>query len=226
MSVRVFASAEQPGELTLSAEESHYLVRVRRARAGTPVEVLDPLGGGWDAQVDLADAKQTRLLLHGPLPERAPWAIDVVVGVPDAKAAYDVVARAVESGARSLAFVETARTQPVRLNARRVERVVAAARRQCGRLDVPTVRAPTPLEAWLAKEPRGFVASVVPAADFPPPSSTPVAVLIGPEGGLSPQEQQRAEAAGLVPLSLGPFVLRTEVAVTAAIAVVGQISGG
>ena len=50
-------------------------------------------------------------------------------------------------------------------------------------------------------------------------------VLLGPEGGLTPAEDGRARDAGLRALSLGPFVLRTEVAVTASIAAVGAISG-
>jgi 16S rRNA (uracil1498-N3)-methyltransferase len=51
-----------------------------------------------------------------------------------------------------------------------------------------------------------------------------VTLLIGPEGGLTEAEDQRARDAGLHPVSLGPFVLRTEIAVTAALAGIGQIS--
>ncbi len=223
MSVRVFGSATEPGSLTLSPDESHYLVRVRRARPGTSVEVLDPERGGWQAEVEVADSKHARLRIGAPLPPRPAWTIDLAVGITDAKAAYDVVARATESGARNLTFLETERSQPTRLNQTRLDRVVAAARRQCGRLDRLPSEGPIPQHTWLGVPRRGFVASVE-RGETARMDHADAALLIGPEGGLTSEEERQACEAGLVPLSLGPFVLRTEVAVTAAVAVVARIA--
>lgn len=223
MTVRVFASATEPGSLVLSAEESHYLVRVRRVRPGAAVEVLHPDGGGWHAELRVADVKRAQVVLTGPLAPRPPWPIDLVVALPDAKAAYDVIARATEIGARSLTFVETARSQPTRLNQTRQDRVVAAARRQCGRLDRLSVEGPIPLHTWLGTPRVGFVASVAhhgPARR----AQGETTVLVGPEGGLTSEEEQRACDTGLSRLSLGPFVLRTEVAVTAAVTATARIA--
>ncbi|MCR9162034.1 MAG: RsmE family RNA methyltransferase [Nannocystaceae bacterium] len=221
--IRVFAEATQPGLLTLPPDESHYLVRVRRARQGAALEVLGERSGGWRAEVVLADNKHAQVRLVEPLAPRPAWAIDLAVGVTDAKAAYDVIARAAECGARSLTFLETARSQPTRLNPARVNRVLAAARRQCGRLDVLPVQGPIPLHTWLGTPRRGFVASVAQRG----PATTVVGeaeVLLGPEGGLTEAEEHEATGAGLCPLSLGPFVLRTEVAVAASIAVAARIA--
>ncbi len=223
MTVRVFASPSEPGPLTLSAEESHYLVRVRRARVGSSLEVLLPLAGGWRAEVEVADSKQARVRVLERLLDRPAWPVDLAVAQPDAKAAQDVIARAVECGARSLTFLESARSQPGRLSASRVERVIAAARRQCGRLDPLALHRPMPVADWLATPRRGFIASLASDATSEPPPGE-IAVLIGPEGGLTTDEEALGRAAGLVPLSLAPFVLRTEVAVVAAIAVAGRIS--
>lgn len=224
MTVRVFASATELGPLTLGAEESHYLVRVRRARPGASIEVLGPDGGGWRAEVEVADTKRARVVLLEALDPRPPWPIDLAVALPDAKAAAEVIARATESGARSLTFLETEHSQPGRLNPDRIERVTTAARRQCGRLDPLPVRGPLPLHTWLESPRTGFIASPGPTAGSSPPAG-PLDVLIGPEGGLHPDEERRARGCGLVPLSLGPYILRTEVAVTAAVAVVGTICG-
>jgi 16S rRNA (uracil1498-N3)-methyltransferase len=57
------------------------------------------------------------------------------------------------------------------------------------------------------------------------PGGRPITVLIGPEGGLSPEEQQAAVAAGFTPVRLGPRVLRTETAALAALAVIQQEFG-
>ncbi|MBV1861809.1 MAG: 16S rRNA (uracil(1498)-N(3))-methyltransferase [Nannocystaceae bacterium] len=222
MSIRVFASPTQLGPLTLSAQESHYLVRVRRARVGSTLEVLHPEAGGWRAEVEDADTKQARVRVLERLPDRPAWPVDLAVAQPDTKAAQEVIARAVECGARSLTFLETTRSQPGRLSVSRTDRVVAAARRQCGRLDPLALHGPMPLAVWLATPRAGFIASLASDVGTEAPRGE-IAVLIGPEGGLTSEEEALGRAAGLVPLSLGPFVLRTEVAVTAAVAVAGTI---
>ena len=220
MTVRVFASAAELGPVTLDAEESHYLVRVRRARPGTTIEVLAHDGGGWRAQVEIADAKRAQVVVLEALAPRPPWPIDLAVALPDAKAAAEVIARATESGARSLTFLETEHSQPGRLNPERIERVTTAARRQCGRLVPLPLYGPLPLHTWLESPRSGFIAAPSPGTKPAPPAG-PVDVLVCPEGGLHPEEERRAQASGLIPLSLGPYILRTEVAVTAAVAVVG-----
>lgn len=223
MTVRVFASAAEPGPLLLDAEESHYLVRVRRARPGASIEVLNPAGGGWRADVEVADAKRAQVVLRERLAPRPPWPIDLAVALPETKAANEVIARATESGARSLTFLETEHSQPGRLNPERIERVIAAARRQCGRLDPLPIVGPLPLYTWLESPRTGFVASLASDPGRAPSAGAPD-VLIGPEAGLHPDEERAALASGLLPLSLGPYILRTEVAVTAALAIVGTIS--
>ncbi|MGH1348278.1 MAG: RsmE family RNA methyltransferase [Nannocystales bacterium] len=223
MSVRVFASPSELGPLTLSPQESHYLVRVRRVRVGASLEVLHPETGGWSAELEHADTKQARVRVLERLPDRPPWPVDLAVAQPESKAAQDVIARAVECGARSLTFLESARSQPGRLSPARLDRVMAAARRQCGRLDPLTLHDPMPLADWLATPRQGFVASLA-SGSQPAPTQGEITVLIGPEGGLTTEEEAQARTAGLVPLSLGPFVLRTEVAVVAALATTGPIS--
>jgi len=58
---------------------------------------------------------------------------------------------------------------------------------------------------------------------FEPPDS--VTLLVGPEGGLAPEERQRAEGSGFVPVRFGPRVLRTETAPLAAIAAMQVLWG-
>jgi 16S rRNA (uracil1498-N3)-methyltransferase len=58
-----------------------------------------------------------------------------------------------------------------------------------------------------------------------PLESSSVTLLIGPEGGFSNAEMEQVRTAGLIPVSLGPRVLRTETAGPAAIAVLQTLSG-
>jgi 16S rRNA (uracil1498-N3)-methyltransferase len=106
--------------------------------------------------------------------------------------------------------------------------VAVAAAEQCGRNRVPTIHSAVTLAEWLKKAPVGkrWVLSLsdgtqplVQVLDqVPKMLVTPVNVLSGPEGGLSPAEEAAALAAGFEPVSLGPRVLRAETAPLAVLA--------
>jgi 16S rRNA (uracil1498-N3)-methyltransferase len=59
---------------------------------------------------------------------------------------------------------------------------------------------------------------------LPAPESA-VTLLVGPEGGLSPRERDRARAQGFTGVRLGPRILRTETAPLAAIAIIQALWG-
>jgi 16S rRNA (uracil1498-N3)-methyltransferase len=150
-----------------------------------------------------------------------------------------VLQKATELGVAAIQPVVTARSV-VRLSTERQERreshwqnVVIAACEQCGRNRVPRV-APSlgfgqffgelpgaPAEAGtrvlLAPDGEATVRSLMPRA--------PVTVLIGPEGGLAPEERALAVAAGFRPVRFGPRVLRTETAPLAALAAMQALYG-
>lgn len=104
------------------------------------------------------------------------------------------------------------------------QRVVISACEQCGRVKVPHVAAPQPLETWI----EAVVADqkwVLHCADADTrvPKAVParVALLIGPEGGLADEEITSARGHGFDLLQLGPRVLRTETAPVVALSVLG-----
>jgi 16S rRNA (uracil1498-N3)-methyltransferase len=100
---------------------------------------------------------------------------------------------------------------------------------QCGRDRLPGLQAPVPLADWLAKRtPAAPGLVLAPSAALRLGEWVPAAaargapveldLLVGPESGLTDAELDAASAAGLVPVSLGPRILRTETAGLAAIA--------
>ena len=104
------------------------------------------------------------------------------------------------------------------------QQVVIAACEQSGRAFVPTVCDATPLAKWLSTlgadtcfvlDPRA-VAGARPADE---PNN--IALLIGPEGGLTDEEVALAKANEFIGLSLGPRIMRTETAPLAALSVIG-----
>jgi 16S rRNA (uracil1498-N3)-methyltransferase len=147
-----------------------------------------------------------------------------------------VVQKATELGATHLVPVLTERSV-VRLDERQSERklshwraIAIAACEQSGRNRPPQVLAALPLAQFLAANAGESTrlllspSSRLRIPDVPKPVRA-VTVLIGPEGGLSEEEQERAVAAGFIGVRLGPRVLRTETAAIAALALLQREFG-
>ena len=139
-----------------------------------------------------------------------------------------IVQKSTELGVRRISPLLSERAE-VKLNAERSakkqrhwQQIAISACEQCGRNQIPDVAAITSLTEWLptVQSQRRFVlhhrAKAADASDTAPAS---VALLIGPEGGLSEAEIAAAETAGFEALKLGPRVLRTETAPLAALSV-------
>jgi 16S rRNA (uracil1498-N3)-methyltransferase len=144
-----------------------------------------------------------------------------------------LVEKATELGAAAIQPLATERGV-LKLEGERASRrqarwqgIAVAACEQCGRNRVPTVHAPLALPQWLGAlgaraDQRRWILSLAPAAQrlcVSDPDVAPVALLSGPEGGLTPAEEAAALAAGFLPVTLGPRVLRAE---TAALAALGR----
>ena len=122
----------------------------------------------------------------------------------------------------------------VRLTGERAEKrrahwkaIAVGACEQCGRNRLPLIDTPLDLAHWLrgqygaegadndALKPRQLILSLMAttsAGEAPVQPSNRTCVLIGPEGGFTPEEEQLAMAHGFSPYSLGSRVLRTETA--------------
>jgi 16S rRNA (uracil1498-N3)-methyltransferase len=156
-----------------------------------------------------------------------------------------LVEKATELGVASVQPLHTAHSV-LRLSGERATKkqahwqgVATAACEQCGGNRVPTVVPVAELTAWLkTANPADPVDAATPllrcvlsladgsqplaAALASQPAHTPVLFLSGPEGGLSPSEDAAARAAGFVPVTLGPRVLRAETAALAALVLAAQ----
>jgi 16S rRNA (uracil1498-N3)-methyltransferase len=154
-------------------------------------------------------------------------------GLPEGSKMDWIVEKAVELGVAAIQPLAAARSV-VRLSGERLEKrhahwhgVIVAASEQCGRNRLAQLLPMADVQPWLAGTagagaPRILLSprateSLAGWARANPPQA--VTLLIGPEGGLSPQEEDAAVAAGALSLSMGPRVLRTETAGLAALAV-------
>ncbi|MGF1651160.1 MAG: 16S rRNA (uracil(1498)-N(3))-methyltransferase [Hyphomicrobiaceae bacterium] len=236
-SQRLFIGADLPatGAIDLDRDQTHYLVTVLRQKPGDRVLVFNGRDGEWAGVIASADRKSARLTLtHQTRPQ---------VGGPDItylfaplkRARLDyMVQKATELGVARLCPVLTRFTQAERVNLERMRANMIEAAEQCGILRLPEVLEPVRLEVALAR--LGTDVLLVfcdEAAETSDPikalqqaagsrqAPSPVAVLIGPEGGFSADERELLlRRSPVVRLSLGPRIMRADTAAVAALALV------
>ncbi|GHB96970.1 ribosomal RNA small subunit methyltransferase E [Cerasicoccus arenae] len=192
---------------------------------GDKVTLFDGQGGAWCGV--LANAGRTAQVHIEDLPPPLNRSVELFLAVAllKGKALDAVIKCAVEIGAAGIIPLQTQHCE-VRLDEHRAASKAAhwrttaiEAAKQSGNLAAFSIRDPLPLSAWLAEESEEtlrLVASL--EADTPPLLSSlsghpkRIEVLIGPEGDFSSAEYQAIAARRILPVSLGPFVLRAETA--------------
>lgn len=210
--------------LSLPAERLNYLKNVLRLRDGQAVCVFD--GKNNEANATLSLGKRDGWLTIGAVGSRSvesPLQTHLLQALGKGEKMDWVIQKAVELGVTRFTPVATERSV-VELKGDRAEKrharfidIAIGACEQSGRNFLPRIDPILSLEEALAQTDAmlkwvlhpGSPAHAL-AATVQPPSS--VAILIGPEGGLSDREVDVAIAHGFAPLTLGPRVLRTETA--------------
>jgi 16S rRNA (uracil1498-N3)-methyltransferase len=219
----------QPGtdtsgpRVSLDDSEAHHL-RVRRAKAGERVEILDGAGLRGIGRL-VQDGKRWAVELQSTELESRPAELTLAVAAGDRDRFAWMIEKAAELGVTAVVPLETARSTGVATGIRdahlhRLRRLALEATKQCGAAWAMQVEEPISLQEFLARPTDGLQwladRSGVPAVTELDPS--PLTVVIGPEGGLSDQERQALVSAGYQPVILGPHTLRFETAALAAAA--------
>lgn len=235
-------SAIADGVATIEGELYRHLVAVLRLRPGARLILADGEGGEYGGVLDTVAEGRALVRVGGRVaasPTGATPLLTLLQGIPKGEKMELILQKGTELGAARFVPVLTSRAVP-RLSgdkaAARVgrwERIVREAARQCRRPDIPAVGGIVPLAGALAacgeelklllwegesgQGVRELLESVSPPAS--------VALLVGPEGGLSAEEAAQAAAAGFIPVSLGPRILRTETAGLALLAILQYVWG-
>ncbi len=233
---RVLLAEAWEGEHQLEGARFHHLATVLRVRVGDALEVFDGKGQVFDATVVTLGAESLTVRLSQPRSAPPTRQVTIVQGLPKADKLELVLQKGTELGASAFLPVSTARSV-VKLEGRedkkleRWRRIVEEAARQCGRFDVPAVLEPRPLKGLtlagttlLVLDEAEHTRTLSSALEGLGPSQ-PVALVIGPEGGLDRAEVDALRAAGAVSVTLGPLILRTETAALAALAVLRHLDG-
>jgi 16S rRNA (uracil1498-N3)-methyltransferase len=211
----------------LPPPQSHYLGSVMRRQPGDIVRLFNGSAGEWAARVDSVGKKIVILVVVEQSCPQEVMADIWLCAAPLKRGRIDWVAeKACELGVARLVPVVTRRTIVDKLNLDRLRAHMVEAAEQCGRTAIPGVAEPLSLAALLRDWPaeRGLIfadeAGGEPLAALCARMAAPVAILIGPEGGFTPEERAAIRAVpGAVAASLGPRILRADTAAVAAVAV-------
>ena len=223
--------------LVLEQGQRNYLCNALRLKEGSAVLVFNGRDGEWRATLGPGSSRKRMALSVAEATRPQTAAGDVrYLFAPLKHARLDyLVQKAVEMGASALQPIVTRRTQSSRINEGRLVANVIEAAEQCGIISVPTVIAaeslPSVLASWEAERALVFCDEEAGAMDSLAAlhaigRGTPLAVLVGPEGGFDPEERDALLALPkVVRLSLGPRILRADTAAVAALALVQAVAG-
>jgi 16S rRNA (uracil1498-N3)-methyltransferase len=241
------------GQVNFPEETAHQLYHVLRMRPGDSVIALDNLGSQFQVELEQVgpNAASGRVVIRSQA-EGEPWVrLALYVCLAQREKFEWILQKCTEAGSASFTPVVSSRSRVHDLGEgdrkiARWEKIVREAAEQCERGRVPELCPALPFEAacrqacqdhrlalipWegerFSARPQGLRQAV---SGLPrrskigqPPQ---VALLIGPEGGFSSGEMDVAHQQGLIPVSLGPRILRMETAAIIATALVVEAVDG
>jgi 16S rRNA (uracil1498-N3)-methyltransferase len=234
---RFFVRPDDVGtqELRLRGDEADHLIRVLRLGPGAPIVVFDGCGHEYTTVVERLETAGVVCRILSDVSPQSPPTVSITLGqgLPKAEKFGWVIQKTTELGVSAIVPLITDRVIPhiaephMARKVGRWEKLAREACKQSGRATVPHLWPPTRLEVFLAScqsaelklvlwegEETRLLGTIL-AASAPVASA---AVVVGPEGGLTPQEVACGQAYGFLAAGLGKRILRTETAAVVAVA--------
>ena len=228
--IRVFSALVlQAGmEIELDDNAHRHVARVLRLAVGDALTLFNGDGFDYVGEIGFCDRRSTRvrILSREASSNESPLHLTLFAALLKGEAMDRVMQKAVELGVSRIVPVAAARSEALPTGERRDKKlahwqgVIVASAMQCGRAVLPALDEITPLAAVLnAADGLRWIFSPhhAPTADAPA-SADHLSLLIGPEGGFTPDEVASAQSAGWFIQRLGPRILRADTAATVAIA--------
>jgi 16S rRNA (uracil1498-N3)-methyltransferase len=235
-----------------SQEEVHHALRVLRLSEGDHIELTDAAGGEFIAEIKTAllnqaseNVMEVLCLEKIEINRESPVEITLFQGLPKHDKLEFIIQKAVELGAVKIVPVECERSVAKIRDAKdagkkteRWNRIAHEAAKQSKRAFEPGVTEPIRLKAireFLSQDELKLLAyegaALKPLMEHLEEArrrddlKQRVAVMIGPEGGLTEKEVNQLNEMGFITIGLGPRILRTETAGLALLSIIQYVLG-
>jgi len=225
----------------ITGREAHHIVKVLRMKPGNRLLVCEGEGYEYEGQIDRIEGDRVfvKIIKVRRSTAEPPLTVILAQGLTKKMDKFElVVQKSTELGVSRVVPLLTERTV-VRLSKdksgsrrERWQKIALEAAKQSQRAKVPGVDFPTDLRTFLEAIPRDMLClmpwegeqavSIREVLRWEKENNfrRPAALLIGPEGGFSPEEVDYARRSGAVPVSLGPRILRSETAGIVALGII------
>lgn len=235
----VTSDLRMDGYVAVDEGQAKYLARVMRVQAGDPVRVFNGRDGEWQAEIDMVEGRTVLVKAREQVKPQQSAVSLTLLFAPLKKTRTDfVVEKATELGVCRIQPVMTERTQASRVRSDRLAKIAMEAAEQTERMDVPRIDEALPLEKALQRLADGTPVIFCDEAGDDPEArwggdvgrGQPMlkaletldrpacAIVVGPEGGFSPAERTFLRSRpGVIPITLGPRILRAETAIVASL---------
>ncbi len=226
------------GSVSLTGKEARYISKVLRMKKGEKLTIMDGKGQLFESIVEDLDYKEVKVRINKSIssPPPSPIEISLAQALIKSNSMDYLIQKLTELGINSIRLFYSERTvikvKPGHLINKmdRWTEIMKSACRQCGRVTLPTLNPPLPFEEIIKDAPdkdtlkillweneeevdlKGVLRSMGPLPH--------TLVMVGPEGGFTPNEINRAREAGFHIISLGNRVLRTETAAASLISII------
>jgi len=225
--------------LTLPDTVAHHIQVLRLAQGGL-ITLFNGDGGEYSATLTQIERRSATVEIkaHHARDVELPFAITLAQALPEGTKMDWIIEKAIELGVSGFQPLASQRCV-VRLSAERAEKkmghwrgIIESASEQSGRNRLAQLAPLQDYKQWITQQDMHRRIILTPRAQQSLPEwarhqgPQAVTLVIGPEGGLSEQEEELALRHGAVPLAMGPRILRTETAALAAVGALSAIWGG
>lgn len=226
--------------IKITGDDAYHIARALRMAVGDGIVVVDMQGREHSCRlVKIRDELcECEILYTREGKTESPVEITLFMAYPKGDKLEVVIQKAVELGAAKIVPFESSRCvkrprqDKAERQGARLSRIAEEAAKQCGRSKLPTVAAPIDFNKMLAEAKKAETAlfcyegdgtvSIKRALEENPGTKS-ISVVVGCEGGFSIEEAERARAEGLVPVNLGPRILRCETAPSYALSAISYV---
>lgn len=224
--------------VTLNTNAANHVSRVLRLKTGDSLTLFNGDGNDYAARITLADRNRVSVEIESQQVNdtESPLSVTLIQGICRNQRMDLLIQKSTELGVQRISPAQCERSVSKIAGGKQVKKaehwqnIAVSACEQCGRARLPEIAEPCDLAAAINRLSSGTARLMLdPNGDssLSEALSTdkPVALLIGPEGGLSPQEIEMAVSNGFKRIRLGPRVLRTETAPITALSIIQFLAG-